>query len=391
MTPRRSPSPGTAAPAADEDATLPEEIPDIADALGDRLQYFRILRKRANGQFPEDVGRLERTEYSEDTIRARFGGGDFQVRIFARVDSGRTRQVASRSVAIAGPFKDFNAPLPPAAAAPAPPPPAARVQNESTSTGSQNETNVDARLRRLERALSRTLRELRQPAAQLNAQPPQDMFAQFRQFLEFQNLMTPKQSQVLSDPIDSMLKLATLSKELSPNPPGFTEGLELGRRMRAGVAATAEHTTSVAEVLPQVLGPLAKLMDRALAIEETKLKMAAAAPRGREIPQPPKPDPAAPGQQPPAPNWAQELAQAAPLILSWADRGKDPVFYAAFALEELTDSQYEQIAEAAEINDFGDQVLQAIPELQRQREWVLKFFEAMRKELLEAEPEPETE
>lgn len=170
---------------------------------------------------------------------------------------------------------------------------------------------------------------------------------------------------------------------------GYTRGKELGE---AVASLGNDPETSVAAVLARSLPSIAETFGKAVA--QGRAHVPLGAPTVARIPAPPTPTPT-PTQttgedvasNPNAPPWVNYLRPAAPLLLKWARAGKSAEIKAANMLDDLSDTQRELVAGAAESETFVETIIGTIPEFQALDvvDWMVRFFSAVRDELTEPE------
>lgn len=345
------------------------ELPDIDAILAEYAETGRyVLLDRWESSAWTFLDRLDIAEAGIVSIKTRFGGGKFRLRIMGD-DAAKKKQVTFR---ISGRARDgdesgYVAPIVPLA-------------------------NDDAE----------TIRELR---ARLDGMEKKDsgdsIGISSNKFMEaiVTRLLSPPER----DPLIGDLLKAVISKDSgggdgvdpielqkllnSARSEGYEQGRALGEALATAVGDGDPIARVLATTLPSVVTAFQE-SQRAYRTAQTNVPIKAAA-TARAIPNPPMP---AVVEETPVSisngsDWVNALRPAVPMLLHWARSGKDASVKAANTVDDLNDDIRDAIAVQAEAPDFVQSVLAAIPEFQAEdvKPWIVMFLSTIQGILTEAD------
>ena len=312
---------------------------------------------------------LDRLEYADAgivTVKNRFGGGKYRMRIIG--DNARKKK--SFNFLIAGKSKDGDDPAP------------------VTPTTDDKET----------------IRELR---ARLDAIDKKSNGSGDTGGISSNKLMDAIVMRLLeppkSDPLVGKLLDAVVGRESNDNgvdavelqkllngarAEGYAQGKALGEALATAVGEGDPIARVLATTLPSVIDAFNHAQETYKTARPNPPARSAAARVTEQVATPlPKTTEETPVSFANGPGWVNALRPAAPMLLKWARSGKDAVIKAANTVDDLNDDIREAIAIQAESPDFVQTVLDAMPEFQAEdvKPWIVAFLSTIQGILTEAD------
>lgn len=352
------------------------EVDEVLGELeGDESRFVvSIWRRVETGHKagkPEYLGRLGITEFSLDTIKDRWGGGYFELRVLRRNELGREVYHRTVSRLIAGAPRSGDA-FAGAAGLPAGGP-VAVVPAPGAAPGDPRLDALERQNRGLRKLLRRTLRRLQTPAS--------------------------------ASPLDMLEKVGAIVQSFAgPRRGGgdetFMRALELGLKLgegRESAGAGGGFDKFLEGVAPGISAMLAN-GNPSTAAGVARQVADARTPRAQTAPVAAIPENgAASASTPPAaakvvPVWLQRVAPYFGVLHAWATAGQeDAADRARMVLAMLPRSDVDELATAAEAEDFAMATLAILPPPFRAPNavtWTTRFLEALQRELWTDSDEP---
>ena len=320
---------------------------DQLDELDQFLQEFgpgfrvKLYRVNPTTRRPEYLSSFDFAEIDLDGVRQTFGGGSFQFRAYEQTESG-VQYRGSRTVDIAGPYKDLSADLEVESAQAR----ADRLELERQELERRLATqSLEQRFESFTQDIRHLVGELRNPPPQAHQANPTELalniireLGVLRPHVETPPAQTP---QVLE-----ILRL------------GFEMGKE-GRAIGAGESEPDGYMRVVDRFAPAIF----KLLGTP---DPGQLEAG--------------PDQPSPMESQPPMDLRSALKRFVPALVSWAEAGKDPDVRASLIIDELPTIWVQELDKFL-ITQGGSAVTTVLgwyPELQPHRTWTAALIEALR-------------
>jgi len=191
--------------------------------------------------------------------------------------------------------------------------------------------------------------------------------------------LVSKQSNGGDNALETGMKIAEMINARTPSPesmkPAFTDLKEIFLAgIEAKAAAEGGGDEGYLPVIRAFAGPITDLVSH-VTKGGGRPPMAAGAIPAR----PPMPAPVAIS----GPGWLVHLQPHLPMLLSWAEAGKDPELYAEVILDNITPGAQMEVAEAAKDPEFVSKTLQALPMFTQYSAWATAVLTNMKQLLLD--------
>ncbi|MGE0160723.1 MAG: hypothetical protein AB7T31_15050 [Gemmatimonadales bacterium] len=328
------------------------KIRSLKESLGISGGTASVFRT-ATGQKPKYLGKIGIDELladPHDVVKARFGGGDYQLTLI----DGDHKYVPGGSVqlSIGGP--------------PAPEPDKfdelEKRWNERITTAARPDTSSTELFRFMFETMREQLREIRTPPAAAAQANPMEMAVAMVSTIQAANA-----------PILEAL-LARTNRE--PRERNRLEELrELVELFTLFQGMGGDKPRGMDAIIEKLATPLGQFFERA----------APTGAPGAPLPLPPgDPRPVAPPAKAngvPRPEWYPMIERAIPSMLSWARSGKDPELRADLVVEDLPDNMLGPIHEQLQREGFLGEFVANVPEAGPLQAWFGEFFGRIRQAL----------